>query len=95
LDEFLKDALTRDPRLGETLFWWKDNQSEVSTFWHAYQSRWIPLRDFEDAQVKQFAETLFEASRHWRLEIHFNKGQAGASAEAIARSRHVGQSRRL
>ena len=35
------------------------------------------------------AAALFQASRHWSVGLHFNKGQAGASAEAVRRGRQT------
>jgi FAD/FMN-containing dehydrogenase len=82
-------GVVTDSRPGQTgeLFWWASNQGEVAAYWYAYQSRWIPKDHFEAANAKAFAQTLFEASRHWSLEVYFNKGQASASAEALRRDR--------
>jgi FAD/FMN-containing dehydrogenase len=77
----------RRPDHAGTLFWWASNQDEVSTYWYAYQSRWIPVDRFAGAGAKAFAQVLFDASRHSSIELHFNKGQAGASADAIRRGR--------
>lgn len=91
LQQRLPSALVLDQRpeqLGE-LFWWAGNQGEVATYWYAYQSRWIPTGHFEPARAKTFAAALFEASRHWGLQLHFNKGLAGASSEAIERGRET------
>jgi len=68
-------------------YYWSSNQGEVGTFWHAYQSRWLPHELF--AAPKRLAEALFSASRHWGLELHFNKGQYGASAEALERGKET------
>src|SRR5262249_4721033 len=35
------------------------------------------------------AELLFQASRQWSVGLHFNKGQAGASAEAVRAGRQI------
>jgi len=87
----LPGAVTRDDRPGQPAdrFWWTGDGDQVSSYWYAYQSRWVPLALFEDANVKRFASALFEASRHWSVGIHFNKGQAGASAEAVRRGRET------
>jgi FAD/FMN-containing dehydrogenase len=84
-------AIVQDTRPGQSgeLFWWATNHGEVATYWYAYQSRWIPRALFESATTPALASTLFEASRHWPLEIHFNKGQAGAAADAVARGRET------
>ncbi len=36
---------------------------------------------------QQLADALFAGSRHWPVSLHFNKGLAGAPAEAIASAR--------
>jgi FAD/FMN-containing dehydrogenase len=68
-------------------YYWQSNQGEVGSFWHTYQSRWLPRTLFNEP--KRLAAALFAASRHWSLELHFNKGQAGAAAEAIARDKQT------
>ncbi len=70
-------------------FWWTGDEDQVSTYWYAYHSRWIPLERFEGTAAAVFATALFEASRRWPVALHFNKGQAGASADAIARGRQT------
>jgi FAD/FMN-containing dehydrogenase len=94
-DRFIKErfaaAIVPDTRPGQPAnqYWWATNQEEVSTYWYAYQSRFAPLARFEGEEAKRFALALFEASRHWPFAFHFNKGQAGASAEALARDRET------
>jgi len=80
-----------DARPGQSAdhFWWADDNDQVLAYWYAYQSRWLPLALFEGENAKRLAATLFEASRHWSLGLHFNKGQAGASAEAVQRGRET------
>src|SRR5262249_7255096 len=78
----------RDPRGGD-LYWWASNQGEVATYWYAYQSRWIPEELFTPAKAPGFARVLFAASRQWTVGLHFNKGQAGASEEALKRDRET------
>jgi FAD/FMN-containing dehydrogenase len=84
-------VIEADPRPGtpHERFWWSDNRGEVSVYWYSYQSRFIPLDRFAGANAKVFAAALFDASRHHAVEIHFNKGQAGASADAIRRGRQT------
>ena len=64
-------------------FWWAGNQNEVGAFWHGYQSAWLP-DSLLDPDADRLADALFAASRQWRVSLHFNKGLAGAPAEAIA-----------
>ncbi len=87
LSKSAPDAVRTDSRPGASkdLFFWSDDRGQVSVYWYAYTSRWIPLDKFEETHVKQFSESLFAASRNWPIELHFNKGQAGASADALRR----------
>jgi len=82
IKERLPSVVERDQRPGQPQdqYWWAGKQGEVATYWYAYQSRWIPIDRFGRTQAKTFAAALFEASRHWSFALHFNKGQAGASA---------------
>jgi hypothetical protein len=69
----------------QPLWWWKGNEEELFTYWLAYTSRFIPIDRFRPTTAPAFARILFAASRHWWVSFHFNKGQAGAAAEALAR----------
>ncbi len=86
LQEHVPGAVTIDT---SNRAWWSDNQGEVGTYWYAYQSRYLPLANFAADAAKPLAATLFAASRYWHLELHFHKGEAGASAEARARDRQT------
>ena len=85
------DVIQQDGQPGqkENRFWWTADGGQVAAYWYTYQSRWIPLDRFEGEESKKFAKVLFEASRHWPLELHFNKGQAGAATEAVQRGRET------
>jgi len=85
------NAIQRDerPDQPDDRFWWTDDSEQVLTYWHAYQSRWVPLTLFDAANTRTLAALLFEASRHWSVGIHFNKGQAGASTGAVQRGRET------
>jgi len=84
--QYAKDAIVVDDRPGQPPghFWWAGDAAQVSAYWYAYTSRWLPLAGFAD-----LAPALFEASRHWSVELHFNKGQAGASEDALRRGRET------
>jgi len=69
-------------------FWWAGDGGQVSTYWYTYRSRWLPLALFEGG-AERLATTLFEASRHSTVGLHFNKGQAGASDDAVRRGRNT------
>jgi FAD/FMN-containing dehydrogenase len=83
----LSQAITVDPRPEQhrPLFWWRTNQGEVAAYWYAYTSRWIPEELFDPEHAARLAQTLFDASRIWDVELYFSKGQASASADARRR----------
>jgi FAD/FMN-containing dehydrogenase len=66
---------------------WADNGEEAGLVWHAYQSAWLPQSLLQDNQRERLVDALFAAARHWGVSLHFNKGLAGATAEAIAAAR--------
>ncbi|HLL24748.1 MAG TPA: FAD-binding protein, partial [Kofleriaceae bacterium] len=84
--QYAKEAIVPDDRPGQPpgQFWWAGDAEQVSTYWYAYASRWIPLAGFAE-----LAPALFEASRHWEVGLHFNKGQAGAAEDAVRRGRET------
>jgi FAD/FMN-containing dehydrogenase len=69
-----------DPHHG----WWEGDQDQVGAFLHGYDSVWLPVTLLESAQRPRLVEALFAGSRYQEIELHFNKGLAGAPAEAIS-----------
>jgi FAD/FMN-containing dehydrogenase len=67
--------------------WWTGDQGQVGAFLHGYDSLWLPASLLERDQRARLCGALFAASRQKKLELHFNKGLAGAPAEALAASR--------
>jgi FAD/FMN-containing dehydrogenase len=63
---------------------WAGNLEETGLVWHAYQSAWLPQSLLADDQRAKLADALFAAAKGWGLSLHFNKGLAGATSEAIA-----------
>ena len=90
-DASMPDMIRHDDRPGTPpgRFWWATNQAEVSQYWNAYQSRWLPAHLFEPSKRTALAEALFAASRHWPIVLHANKALSGASAEALERDRRT------
>lgn len=80
------DAMISDPRPGAPAVhaWWAGDKDQVSAFLHGYESLWLPAALLEQAGQQRLAAALFAASRHWDVELHFNKGLAGAPAAAAA-----------
>jgi FAD/FMN-containing dehydrogenase len=66
---------------------WAGDREQVGWFLHAYQSAWLPADLLEDAALARLADALHQAARAWDVELHFNKGLAGATRETIARAR--------
>ena len=66
---------------------WGSNLGETGRVWHAYQSAWLPQSLLADNQRERLVDALFEAAKHRGVSLHFNKGLAGATAEAIAAAR--------
>jgi FAD/FMN-containing dehydrogenase len=75
------------PDAPEDNVWFAEQNTELGVFIHGYQSVWLPESLLHKEQQQRFAETLFAATRHWAVMLHFNKGLAGASAEDVAAAR--------
>lgn len=84
-------AMIRDPRPGAppSHAWWEGDQEQVGAFIHGYDSLWLPASLLQKNQRGRLAEALFAASRHHKVELHFNKGIAGAPVEAVAATRET------
>jgi FAD binding domain/Berberine and berberine like len=64
--------------------WWTANAGEVAAFLWAYESLWLPASLLEKDAQQHLADALFAASRYSTVELHFNKGLAGAPAAALS-----------
>jgi FAD/FMN-containing dehydrogenase len=62
---------------------WAGNLGEAGVVWYAYQSAWLPASLLEADRRQSLADTLFAAAKPFGVSLHFNKGLAGATAEAI------------
>jgi FAD/FMN-containing dehydrogenase len=82
-------AMTRDERPGAPAWhgWWHGDQGQVGAFLHAYDSLWLPASLLEPGERPRLVDALFAGSRYQQIRLHFNKGLAGAAAEAIAAAR--------
>jgi FAD/FMN-containing dehydrogenase len=67
-----------------TYAWWKGDQDQVGAYLHGYESLWLPASLLQPAQQQRLCDALFAASRYKEVELHFNKGLAGAPADAVA-----------
>jgi FAD/FMN-containing dehydrogenase len=86
LTRHLPETIVADPRPGAPAgnVWWAGNSGEAGWFVRGYQSVWLPAALLAPEQRQQLADALFAATRYWGVALHFNKGLAGAPAEALA-----------
>ena len=67
-------------------FFWAGNLAEAGHVIHAFESLWLPA-DLLRPERLALADGLVAASRHWTVEMHFQKGLAGAPPEVLAAAR--------
>ncbi len=64
--------------------WWKGDAFQCGWYLWAMESLWLPASLLASASQQKLADALFAASRHSGLELHLNKGLAGAPPDVIA-----------
>jgi FAD/FMN-containing dehydrogenase len=64
---------------------WSGNQIEVNIFIYGYESVWLPAALLKQQDL--LANTLFASTRHFEVQLHFNKGLAGAPEDKVAAAR--------
>jgi len=69
--------------------WWTGDGGQVGWVIYGFESLWLPESLLQDASQEQLADALFAASRHATVELHFNKGLAGAPPEAIEATKNT------
>jgi len=67
-----------------TNVWWNGDAGQVGWVVWGFESLWMPASLLQDDSQEKLANALFAASRHSEVELHFNKGLAGAPSEAVA-----------
>jgi FAD/FMN-containing dehydrogenase len=82
-------AVLSDDRTGapEDNIFWAGNLSEVGHFLSGFQSLWLPASLLQPDARSRLADALFAAARHWSVELHFQKGLAGGSDDAVSATR--------
>lgn len=68
---------------GPNNVWWTGDGGQVGWVVYGFESLWLPASLLESDSQELLANRLFAASRHSEVELHFNKGLAGAPQEAI------------
>jgi FAD/FMN-containing dehydrogenase len=78
--------MVQDPRAGAPAYhaWWQGDQEQVGAYLHGFDSQWLPAALLQEPQRPHLVEALFAGSRHKEIELHFNKGLAGAPPAVIA-----------
>ena len=66
--------------------WWTGDGGQVAWFIYGFESLWLPASLLKDDSQERLASALFAASRRHEVQLHFNKGLAGAPADAIQAS---------
>lgn len=81
--------IVRDPRPGAPADHgvWAGDREQAGWFIHGYQSTWLPAALLGDAARASLVDALIAAAGQWDVELHFNKGLAGAPDETIAAAR--------
>jgi FAD/FMN-containing dehydrogenase len=87
----LSGAIRFDDRPGASQdnIYWSANVSEAGHFIYGYESAWLPATLLRPERREQLADALFAASTLASVELHFQKGLAGAPAEVIAAARET------
>ena len=85
----LPGAVLSDDRPGASAdnIFWSGNLAEVGHFLSGFQSLWMPGSLLQPDRRGRLADALFAAGRHWSVELHFQKGLAGGSEEAVSATR--------
>jgi FAD/FMN-containing dehydrogenase len=82
-------AIQADDRPGASPdnIYWSANRSEAGHFIHGFESVWLPRSLLDPAAQPQLVNALVASSRYSSVEIHLQKGLAGATDDVIARER--------
>jgi FAD/FMN-containing dehydrogenase len=91
----LPGAVQTDNRPGASRdnIYWTANVAEAGHYIFGYESVWLPAALLAADRQDALAERQFATSRIWPLELHFQKGLAGALPEAIAATRDTATNR--
>jgi hypothetical protein len=86
LKTYAPQAVLMDDRPGapEENIFWSGNLAEAGHFLHGFESIWLPAALLQVGRREELVDALIAAGRLWTVELHFQKGLAGASAETLA-----------
>jgi hypothetical protein len=80
------------PGAPERNIYWAANVAEAGHFIEGFESQWLPASLLSPAQRDRLTSALLAAARHSTVELHFQKGLAGASEEAARTARDTATS---
>jgi hypothetical protein len=63
--------------------YWPANVGEAGHVIYAYESAWLPASLLKPERRDALADALFETSQIWPVELHFQKGLAGAPPDVL------------
>lgn len=83
--EHRHDVFKADSRSGASPYniWWNGDAGQVGWVVWGLESLWMPASLLQDDSQDKMAKALFAASRFEEVELHFNKGLAGAPSDAV------------
>jgi FAD/FMN-containing dehydrogenase len=89
--EHHQDVFKTDFRSGASPMnvWWNGDGGQVGFFIWGFESLWMPASLLHDDSQEKLANALFAASRFSEVELHFNKGLAGAPSEAVEAAKNT------
>lgn len=70
-------------------FLWAGDQAQAGWTIRGYKSLWLPQQLLEPARCAVLADAVYACTRHWEMQMHFNKGLAGAPDEEIEAARNT------
>jgi FAD/FMN-containing dehydrogenase len=88
LEKTAPNLVVRDdrPHAPPGNWWWHGDGEQAGATWHGFDSRWLPATLLEESGRPRLAAAWFDASRHWPVGLHFNKGLAGADPAVLRQS---------
>jgi FAD/FMN-containing dehydrogenase len=88
-DKTAPGIMTKDGREGAPAHhaMWTGDRGQAGWYIHGYESTWLPASLLEEGAQARLVDSLWAAADQWDVELHFNKGLAGAPAQALAAAR--------
>lgn len=83
---YAPQAVRLDDRPGapEENIFWSANLAEAGHFLHGFESLWLPAALLQPGRREALVDALIAAGKIWTVELHFQKGLAGAAPETLA-----------